>query len=153
MFCLIKCSICIMLIRIFSAVRPFKIAAHVVMASCITLSAISTLTILLICTPVSNLWNIRAPKEHCRQDRRLALISAYAVNVVTEVMIWCLPVPIVWRLRLPRAQKIALSAIFGLGIMYVTVFLNCPNTLPFLSSISTLFPHMAQFVVEPWSEA
>ncbi|KAL3952491.1 hypothetical protein ACCO45_012434 [Purpureocillium lilacinum] len=39
------------------------------------------------------------------------------VNIVTDFAVWLMPIPIMWRVQLPLAQKIALSIIFLLGLL------------------------------------
>lgn len=41
------------------------------------------------------------------------------VNIVLDVSLVVLPMPILWSLRMATAKKVALSFIFGLGILLV----------------------------------
>lgn len=134
---LIKCSICVMLIRLFF-VRRFKIAALVVMAICISWSVMTILTGLLICRPLSKFWNVHDQKGRCG-DKRAAMLAIYTMNVITEVMIWCLPVPMVWQLKVPRAHKIALLGLFGLGIMYVAPLIVQAFSISITLFLETVF--------------
>ena len=38
-------------------------------------------------------------------------------NIITDALLLVLPIPFVWQLQLPRAQKVALTSIFIVGIM------------------------------------
>lgn len=42
-------------------------------------------------------------------------------NMLTDIALILLPIPVVWRMSLSRAKKIQLSLIFGVGIFVVAV--------------------------------
>lgn len=39
-------------------------------------------------------------------------------NIVTDLIMLLLPMPVIWRLKLPTKQKIALTGVFLLGSLY-----------------------------------
>lgn len=43
-------------------------------------------------------------------------------NLLLDVMVVILPMPILWRLQMARSKKMALSFILGIGIMYGSEF-------------------------------
>ena len=132
---LLKSSICILLARIFF-VRPFQVAVRVVMGICIAWTVMSILTF-FICTPLSSNWAPQRPGGHCG-NQKAAYVAVGVVNVTTDMMILCLPVPMVWRLQIPTANKAALSGLFGIGILWVCVFLASSSLFPLVSSSSHL---------------
>lgn len=69
-----------------------------------------------LCTPVAYAWDRSIPGGHCL-DREWALISLGIISIIIDVCIFILPIPMVWTLHLPRKSKIALSVIFGVGLM------------------------------------
>ena len=47
---------------------------------------------------------------------KAALITAGALNIVSDLLIIALPLPLVWHfLSIPRRQKLALTAVFMTG--------------------------------------
>jgi hypothetical protein len=52
--------------------------------------------------------------------------------VITDIMIFVLPIPIIAPLNLPRRQKIAVVGIFTVGFLY-----DCPSPAPYLVSVLT----------------
>jgi hypothetical protein len=44
------------------------------------------------------------------------LISSGIVNTTTDFLVVLLPIPVIWKLRLPFRQRIAILALFGLGL-------------------------------------
>ncbi|KAK6598716.1 integral membrane protein [Botrytis cinerea] len=87
---LIKCSITIMLIRIF-AVPRFRLAGYFVLAMCISWTVMTILIAFLIC------------------------------HIITDMMILLLPQPIIWRLQMPTANKIALAALMCFGLFTISM--------------------------------
>jgi hypothetical protein len=75
------------------------------------------LTGLVICHPLSMFWDLTSPGGHC--GNLTAAFSAGGVfDVLTDLFIFLLPIPMVWQLQVPRANKFALACIFALGIWY-----------------------------------
>ena len=75
---------------------------------------ISTLSAIIFqCTPVEGAWNQPAAK-HCINARAFFLGNGTA-SMIMDVLILCLPMPMVWRLQLNRKRKLALTGMFLLG--------------------------------------
>lgn len=53
------------------------------------------------------------------------------LNLLQDVVVVVLPMPILWGLQMARSRKVALSSIFGIGIMYGSQP-NQPQVLPVL---------------------
>ncbi|KAL8658977.1 MAG: hypothetical protein Q9202_007337 [Teloschistes flavicans] len=83
------------------------------------------LLIILACQPVSDYWNQYASTgsqpSHCRVNVARSLVARSIPNFITDAAILVLPMPLVWQLHLSKAQKLALTGIFALGIAIVGV--------------------------------
>ena len=44
-------------------------------------------------------------------------ITQGAINVVSDFYIFCLPIPVVWKLQMPRKKKIGVFAVFVTGLL------------------------------------
>lgn len=66
--------------------------------------------------PTNTIW--RNPAA-CPIDVNHAMKMGW-INAAIEFAILLLPVRIVWTLQLPKKQKIAISGIFGLGLLYAS---------------------------------
>jgi hypothetical protein len=69
---------------------------------------------ILTCLPVPYFWNKTIKGGRCFN------LTAYwfswaAINIVTDVAIFTLPIPSISSLQLPRKQKIALMVVFAIG--------------------------------------
>ncbi len=96
-------------------VRSLRIAAYTIMAAGVGYCIAVILENLLICQPIRYSWD-KAINGRCG-DFSAAYIAVGIANLVTEFSIIILPMPYLWNLQLPIGKKIALTCIFGLGIM------------------------------------
>lgn len=65
-------------------------------------------------------WNITIKGGHCIDRFKLA-VAFNALNVITDVLLWTLPIPVVWNLQMRMRHKIEVLSVFGVGLMYVTI--------------------------------
>ena len=113
---LIKVSICLTFIRIFFT-RKFRIAATIV--CCISIGwTISTILVgYLICTPLYSQWSLTVTGT-CGNET-VAYISLGVHDVLTDIMVFALPMPMLYTLRIPFRAKVALMGAFCLGIFTI----------------------------------
>lgn len=96
--------------------RPFRIATY-------TLAAMISATFLAIglvatfqCTPLAYDWDKTIPGGHCIDQ--IAFYKWISLpNIITDIIMLILPLPIIWSLNMSRNQKYGLSAIFVTGGM------------------------------------
>ncbi|THV77446.1 hypothetical protein D6C92_01214 [Aureobasidium pullulans] len=74
----------------------------------------SVLSTAFMCSPVSYFWD-RSISGHCL-SRLGVWFSNSALNIITDIVICVMPFPVLNKLHLPRKQKYALMAVFGLGL-------------------------------------
>ena len=89
---------------------------------CVFLSAglgLSTvLGMLLHCRPIEDNYTIPLENSlHCFKLKPL-MITRAAIGVAIDSLTWMLPHCVVWRLQLRLSHKLAISAIFALGLLY-----------------------------------
>ncbi|KAF5012513.1 hypothetical protein FDECE_1439 [Fusarium decemcellulare] len=75
---------------------------------------------IFICWPVQGFWD-KTVDARCIPNQPQWYINA-AGNIVTDIMVFLLPIPAIRSLRLPRTQKFILAGIFSLG--FFTVILS-----------------------------
>ena len=66
-----------------------------------------------MCRPFALNWN-PALKGHCGQ-RIPAYIAIAATDILGDIMLLSLPMPMIWNLHASLANKIGLSVVFALG--------------------------------------
>lgn len=84
------------------------------------------------CMPAQKFWDTDIPGK-CRPDQPFWYINA-AGNIVTDLVILALPLPVLSALQLRKKQKYFLLGIFSLGFLYVTL----SSILPSLTLIFAL---------------
>jgi hypothetical protein len=78
----------------------------------------NTLIVSLRCIPFRANWDMSLSGACLNQ---VPIVLGVAIwGLVVEVAIWSLPIPMAWSLQMPRRHKIALTLIFGLGILTIT---------------------------------
>ena len=83
-----------------------------------------TIAIIFLCNPVEGFWqrfNMQWRQTHtatCQNEGALT-VAGITLSTVQDFIICALPVFLVWNLQVPRRQRIALIALFGLGLMSV----------------------------------
>lgn len=89
----------------------------------VTMAFISSYTIGIVfalifaCNPISMAWDIRVGGE-CIDMAVLYIVTA-AANICSDLILFCLPIPMVYNLQIPRRQKIGLLGIFLIGSLTV----------------------------------
>lgn len=68
-----------------------------------------------ICHPIDQLWN-PVPWGHCR-DTYVQEFTSVAFNLVLDFSILILPMPWLWRLQMALREKLAVTVMFGIGIV------------------------------------
>ncbi|KAF2476667.1 uncharacterized protein BDR25DRAFT_154105, partial [Lindgomyces ingoldianus] len=117
-----KLSIICLYLRIFhKQTNPIQrkicwITAILVVANCIG----SMIPAFVACRPLSYLWMERKPGDptHCI-DFNAWYRWGSIMNVITDIVMIFLPIPVIWKLSSSRSVKISLSITFALGSLGV----------------------------------
>lgn len=112
-----KTSLLLLYYRLFSPSRRFSLAVYICAAIIICQWLSLTLANIFQCRPVSAFWNRKFPGEaECINLASFGIVTG-VLNFSTDVLILCLPVPMVWGLNTTNAQKVSLTGIFLLGVL------------------------------------
>jgi len=76
----------------------------------------SIIRICFLCKPIAYLWDKNIADGVC-MNVTAAYLSVSGINLILDIMVVALPMPILWTLQMPKSKKIAISAVFGVGIM------------------------------------
>ncbi|KAL8824018.1 MAG: hypothetical protein Q9170_008272 [Blastenia crenularia] len=112
-----KMSILFLYYRIFP-LRRFRIILIVVGSSVIAWTIAIVLVEIFQCWPIKLQWDPTA-LGHCVNFVAYA-ITVFTTNVITDLLIFALPLPLVWRLHTSKKRKWMLTATFAIGCGYVT---------------------------------
>lgn len=116
----VKTSILVFYLTLTKGEKIFRLANYVTLFVVNVAGVALTLVDIFQCHPVSAAFEFpRLPTASCINIITLYLCSA-PVNIITDLAILFLPMPILTKMRIPRKQKIILIFTFGLGF-FVTV--------------------------------
>ncbi|KAG7409469.1 Satratoxin biosynthesis SC1 cluster protein 4 [Fusarium oxysporum f. sp. rapae] len=101
----------------------------------------------LICVPVAKFWNSTLP-GHCT-DRLTVWYVMAGYNLVTDITVFCMPLPVIGSLNLPRKQKIMLLGIFSIGFCTCAISIYRIRTLK--TAASTEDPNWDNVDAAMWS--
>lgn len=117
--------------RIF--IQPwFRVALKLTGALIMAWGITSNLVNIFQCWPISFQWN---PTEagHCIDYAKSSLVFS-VVNIITDFVILGLPMPLVWQLKVSKRSKLALSATFAAGCLYVDTISSVVLLVQYTSS-------------------
>ena len=125
-----KCALLLLYLRVFTAqMKNFTITLGIVAFIVLTTGVAYAFVAIFQCSPVSFAWNKTIPNGKCIDDVAVARWLSVP-NVIDGLVMLIMPIPVVWQLAIEIQQKIALTATFFHGVMYV------PETPPL-----SPFPH------------
>jgi hypothetical protein len=115
-----KCSIVLLYRRVF-LLKGVRSTCNIILAFLVGWYLWAILSAILTCNPVSKFWDPTLP-GHCFDFTALWFSNA-SVNILTDLTLVILPIPLVASLHLPRRQKVAIWALFATGGLYVSSLL------------------------------
>jgi hypothetical protein len=130
---LTKVSILLLYLRLFPD-KQFVKTCWVIIASMAAFLIWTVFGWMFMCTPVDYFW-IKSIKGRCFNPLWVYFTNA-PFQIVTDFVLFGLPLPILRKLQLPRRQKTSLVLLFGIGLLYV------PSSIAYLFSsfaVSNLF--------------
>jgi hypothetical protein len=113
----VKFSILHLYITIFPSQRVQWICYSVMVLSiCYWISVF--LETFLLCTPVEFNWD-KTIAGTCNPNALTAYVVAASINLVIDVFIVVLPIPLLWRLQMSLAKRLGTISLFSLGAVLV----------------------------------
>lgn len=82
-----------------------------------TYSTIMVITMIFQCRPIERVWN-PIVKAECIDTSKVWIVMA-SMNVLTDFLLLCLPLPQLWKLQMRRGTKLQLIGIFSIGSLSV----------------------------------
>lgn len=134
----VKFSVLLLYRRIFPNPR-LRIIIWCLGAFILCYSLVLSFCIIFQCKPIRGAWDPMIDAK-CFNLKIVILLTS-SLNVFTDVLTLCLPLPLLWRLKLPKEKKVQLTGIFLLGGLYVPVgpMLKSKNTLLTAAVLSVCF--------------
>lgn len=99
--------------------KEFKLVASAVIGLVAAYWFTTIVLMFFLCTPFRYLWD-KTIQGTCI-NLPAAWLSVSIINMILDLIIIAMPMPMLWNLRMPVSKKIAVSGIFSLGFMYVYI--------------------------------
>ncbi|KAL2847171.1 hypothetical protein BJY01DRAFT_246945 [Aspergillus pseudoustus] len=117
----VKVSLLIFYLRLDHR-RPMKWAVYALLFVVIGLSISSFFILAFSCFPPSKFWDVAGTGDGKCMDPGQQQIFYEAngiLNIITDVFIYIVPIPMLWGVRISTRRKGAIFAVFGLGILSI----------------------------------
>lgn len=112
----VRLSILDFMLKVFP-VKRFRLVVYLFQAATVSYLFACTIAWLATCRPFRYNWALGADvPKHCGNLALKFLLSAI-FNLVLDVCILILPMPMLWTLQMNTRRKVALSFVFGLGFL------------------------------------
>lgn len=105
------------LLAFYLHISPQKWFRNAVWISCGIVSlytAVLTLMMFFHCSPVRKAFDFKIPGGSCIDAAVLYMATAVS-NIITDIMLFLLPIPMVLQLKMKMFQKVGALVIFGIG--------------------------------------
>jgi hypothetical protein len=103
--------------RIVQGVPKLRIIFIVVMVLVACWAIIQIIMLAVTCIPIEHLWDPTIEAYCLPIPSGTSIWLNSAGNMVTDIIILVLPLPVVWRLNLKKTQKFVLLGVFCLGFL------------------------------------
>lgn len=114
----VKISILLFYKRIFTT-RAFRIVS-VCMIALVTSWEIASFFVQLFCEwPISAHFTLKVKPSNIKLQYSPFLLSHGAIDLFFDIVILCLPIPMIWKLQMDVRRKVTLTGIFWLGTLCV----------------------------------
>ncbi|ORY11130.1 hypothetical protein BCR34DRAFT_333400 [Clohesyomyces aquaticus] len=116
----VKMAILVQYLRMFAPNRTVNptmyFGAWFVIGACFIFYTIVMFWTIFYCSPRPMIWNKFTPGGKCH-DHSPIVVSSGIFNMVSDVVILLLPTSSLWKLRVPIGKKIAVTSLFGTGLL------------------------------------
>ena len=113
---LIRASIVILFVRIFSVSDRIRWACYGLLAFIAAWTLYVIISALAICRPLALNWDKTIQGGTCG-NITVNYIVVCATGIVLDLAIFIFPLPIIWGLNMPNGQKVALTVVFMTGLL------------------------------------
>jgi hypothetical protein len=110
----IRISTILLYLQVFPLPK-FVVVCWIFMATNIAYALATYIAPLVICRPFIWLWDQSAPDGHCGDPEKFYLWHG-TQNLLQDIILVAMPMPLLWTLQMPVFKKISLTLIFGMGI-------------------------------------
>ena len=109
-----KLSLCALYLRVFNISRWGRHATYVIISLVIANMIAWLVPSIMVCRPISAYWSLKSNRGKCLDTDILGTWISLP-NIVTDVMMLILPIPILWKTQMGVPKKLGLILTFATG--------------------------------------
>ncbi|CAN9245055.1 unnamed protein product [Alternaria alternata] len=118
-----------------SHIQWFRLCVYASMFLVVGYNIALVFPLIFACTPFRRNWDVTITEGSCI-DRTPLYMATAVLNMATDILLLILPIPMVVKLQMPRAQKAGLICIFGVGsLTCITSAVRLALLFPMLQTI------------------
>ncbi|KAK7428205.1 hypothetical protein QQZ08_005271 [Neonectria magnoliae] len=124
----IKSALCAFYFRLTHGLATYKMKIYIGLGLIASTYLAVVCSILFSCQPFHRFWQINPdPGNLCQPAlSKLYIFMVVSLNIVTDIYLMLIPVPMLWGAQIPKAKKIGLVVLFSGGIfVMVAGLLRC----------------------------
>ncbi|KAE8365929.1 hypothetical protein BDV27DRAFT_156360 [Aspergillus caelatus] len=134
-----KVGLIILYHRIINKQRGYKWALHIISGIICAYSIAISLALIFACNPIQRSWDSSITRGSCI-DRAGLYIATAVTNIVSDLALIVVPVPLVLGLQMPRIQKVGLLGMFIVGCgTFITSILRLTTLIPTLTATDVTY--------------
>lgn len=120
-----KVSIILFLRRVVGFKRSVNITVIIIAITTVAWALATIFFTTFACKPVSFYWNKSSHDGQCvsRRTYKDVNIAIAVFGMVTDIVILVVPLPTLWKSQMRKKQKIAVTGVWGIGLLYVVAIL------------------------------
>jgi len=111
-----------------------RYSIYVIGVVVVTFWITSVFAIIFTCVPVQAAWDYSIKNARCIHIIDYFYTSA-GVNIATDLLLCFVPLPTIWRLQMPKAQRVVVCLIFGMGTFACVASMLRLNQLKHLGGV------------------
>ena len=116
---LAKVSLCLTYMNVFS-IRPYVRRGAQILIGFLIINSIAWLVpTVIVCQPISAYWSVDGPRK-CIDYNVFGTWISFP-NIVTDLVMFVLPLPVLWGLQMSRPKKVGLTITFFAGTRFVKI--------------------------------
>ncbi|KAI0858072.1 hypothetical protein F4860DRAFT_527435 [Xylaria cubensis] len=110
----VKLSIIDFYVTLFGTSRNFRTISYSLMVAVGVYCLLVILVAFLLCRPLAFNWDTTIPGGYCG-NRNAAFLASGILNLILDISVIVLPLPMLWGLHMPIYRKIGLTLLFSVG--------------------------------------
>jgi hypothetical protein len=118
--CLARLSHLILFHRLMTAKTCLRRCLLAVTIFTVSGSAVLTALFIFTCRPISKSWNVSL--EGTCIDRPVVFVAVAVQNIVSDICLILLPIPMIYELQMSRSQKLKLAVLLAVVCLYTRLY-------------------------------